>query len=471
MKKIISCLVLSLILSSFSCMESHAAHQHSDSCYTIQGAHSHSGDSTNGGGCYTTPIYHVHTGNSTNGGGCYTVEKTKTQTKTCTDTVQQLQGSSSYPSGKCNSCNQDTYFTKVPYVKVCPTTGQQTSTGSLSSCAKCGAITYDGITSGSSTHTVSYDVTYYELGCGKTEDTVESWEMGCGLEESAGTKVLTCTISESVDTPTQAPTPTPEQTPAPEPSKPADTKPETPEKEITADDFDFKVECELTDEGASVKIIPNNKDILADNPYSWDNGVSWNNSDTSIFSKNGTYYIAIKNTEGKIKYKKLDIDLKSTNFAVITEYAATLTDKEFIDIIQEDEEPVTEAEVEAEEEPVKKKSSAGKVFAIIGISLGCLLVMGGIGFLIFMLLFKSNAKVVDSESEKVVAKINLKKKGGKVAEFEANISDKILMSLEGGLIIEPSSSIINKYVGYTLIVKSSEGVIETEIAEKIDVSF
>ena len=470
MKKIISCLVLSLILSLFSCIESHAAHQHSDSCYTIQGAHSHSGDSTNGGGCYTTPIYHVHTGDSVNGGGCYTTVKTKTETKTCTDTIQIF--NSGTEEGTCSNCSITHYFTTFDYGYHCPTNNTNQYTGRLKHCVSCGNETISGTVSGSKEHTVSYDVTYYELGCGKTEDTVESWEMGCGLEESAGTKVLTCTIPESVDTPTQAPAPapapTPEQTPAPAPEP---SKPETPEKEITADDFDFKVECELTDEGASVKIIPNNKDILADNPYSWDNGVSWNNSDTSIFSKNGTYYIAIKNTEGKIKYKKLDIDLKSTNFAVITEYAATLTDKEFIDIIKEDEEPVIEAEVEVEEEPVKKKSSAGKVFAIIGITIGGLLVMGGIGYLVFMLLFKSNAKVVDSETEKVVAKINLKKKGGKVAEFEANISDKILMSLEGGLIIEPSSSIINKYVGYTLIVKSSEGVIETEIAEKIDVAF
>lgn len=35
-------------------METHAAHQHSESCYTVQGAHSHSGDSVNSGCCYTT---------------------------------------------------------------------------------------------------------------------------------------------------------------------------------------------------------------------------------------------------------------------------------------------------------------------------------------------------------------------------------------------------------------------------------
>ncbi len=54
MKKLVGCIILSLILSLFSCIESHAAHQHSDSCYTIQDAHSHSGDSVNSGCCYIT---------------------------------------------------------------------------------------------------------------------------------------------------------------------------------------------------------------------------------------------------------------------------------------------------------------------------------------------------------------------------------------------------------------------------------
>lgn len=56
MKKFIITLLLVTIVFWGNCLNVNAAHSHSDSCYTIQGAHTHIGGTSSQGGCYTEPV-------------------------------------------------------------------------------------------------------------------------------------------------------------------------------------------------------------------------------------------------------------------------------------------------------------------------------------------------------------------------------------------------------------------------------
>lgn len=160
-------------------------HSHSGSetsgggCYTVPNYHSHKGNTTSGGDCYKTPVYHKHTGDSVNGGGCYTVAKTRTEYKTCNDSIKHIwDGDESYTT--CPYCGKPGYKAKYTYHKFCPTTGQTYGAiGWQNMYTCCLKDVRTGQQNYSYSHQVPYEVTYYELGCGKNETTVVGYSLSC----------------------------------------------------------------------------------------------------------------------------------------------------------------------------------------------------------------------------------------------------------------------------------------------------
>ena len=119
----------------------------------------------------TYEVYHIHKGSSSSNGGCYTIPKTRTATKTCTDYCLT---SPSYANTTCPTCGMATYYAKSDYSKYCPTTGSQYgSLGSYTHYVGCGHAVSSGTSNYSYSHQVSYQETYYDLGCGKEETSVE----------------------------------------------------------------------------------------------------------------------------------------------------------------------------------------------------------------------------------------------------------------------------------------------------------
>lgn len=129
-------------------------HYHMDG----SGNQPHSGSIGTKGGCYTSPVYHTHSGSSSSGGGCYTVAKTGYKTHSCGGA-----NCTSGPYGPDSSGN-------VYYVGTCSGCGKTLSVYGSPGWAACDKTT-----------TVSY--TYYELGCGKSTNTVTGYRAACGLSD------------------------------------------------------------------------------------------------------------------------------------------------------------------------------------------------------------------------------------------------------------------------------------------------
>lgn len=540
-----------------------AAHQHGDSCYSLVGGHTHSGDSVNGGGCYTTPVYHVHTGDATSGGGCYTTPvyhvhtgstsagggcygNPHTVTLNCTMSVVCIH-TTTYA---CGTCNGTVTYQNFQITHQC---SRGTENFHIATCGCGRKVAMGGEVANGSQHAMGTQTVYdlicgnttesivgYEVSCGKTESTIEGYSLGCGQSESAPVKTLTCTIPESTPAPAATPAPTAAPTAAPTPvvtEAPVATKApssgttkytytdmdinmyatgdvnvrdlpstggdklggldkdekvhvtgqcnqtgwyrieyngsvayvsdkyltptipegmeettvetETIETEeiivpVNVDDFDFEVFYKFVDEGLEVVIMPTNVLALGEAPYSWDNKVTWTDEEEGLFNQTGTYYISIRNVNGEIKTKVLTIDLA----------------KQTVEIVDE------EAPLATASDEVKKDYSP--VFKTIGIILLCLIGVAGIGFLVFLLLGSGSATVIDKNTDIKLGTTKIKKAGN---TLEAVISDKILMNQDAELAIVPDKATLKKYIGYSLLVKSSEGSVETEISNVIEVNF
>lgn len=480
MKKIVSTLFIFFVMLINHCMYVNAGHQHIDSCYTIQGAHTHSGDTVKGGacygnaiyhahtgdalcggacyekpvyhthvgdvlnggacyetpiyhkhigesaggdGCYNTPVYHIHTGDSTKSGGCYTkaltcggniasnrvdiicnitkagVLKTETWPCGCGGTVTQFCFSlttnseceaehGAYYEIECNVCDKSYTSGDI---------GQHTGFKTVYSCGVCGAkyntagkcskVKSYGLSCGKTTNTVEkYDLSCgknadtidgyelscmkdgdtidgYELSCGKNKETIEGYQLSCTKEETSGERVLICKLEESKDQPNIPSVIVKPSIPdvsvkpnTPETPKESDISKEPLEESIEKnkndaeeetendvfedgeeDNLNFEVECGLMADGIWVKILPLSEENLAKEPYSWDRGETWETSNKNIFTKDGTYYLAIKSENGKIKAKKLDIDATRTDYAVVTDYNDFLTEIEYREMIKQAE--------------------------------------------------------------------------------------------------------------------------------------
>ena len=205
------------------------------------------------------------------------------------------------------------------------------------------------------------------------------------------------------------------------------------------------MDYKFTNEGLYVTVKPTNALILAENPYSYDNKLTWSKNTECVYSQTGTYYISVKNFEGDIKTKIITIDIA---FQTVT--------------IEDEEAALANASGE------KEKSGFKFPFKIVGIVILCLAALAGIGFLVITLLAGSKGSVINNTTDDVLGNVKIKKKGD---YFEVIISDKILLKNSDTLAILPDTKFASKYIGYSLTVKSSMGTISVEISDRIELEF
>jgi uncharacterized Zn-finger protein len=162
-----------------------AAHMHTDACYDGT-LHSHNSN------CYTSyPVYHSHTGNSSSGGGCYGSPNYHTHTSGCY-TTSPCGGSISHSVRNsfetyCSRCGKN--VTATNYNQSCSKCGWSSTGGTVFSCGHMNTLlsscsrSIDRLTCTIST-TVPVS---YSLNCGKTTSTVEYYNnyLTCGKTAGA----------------------------------------------------------------------------------------------------------------------------------------------------------------------------------------------------------------------------------------------------------------------------------------------
>ena len=182
-------------------------------CYNIPVYHKHSGSPTTGGGCYTA-TYHKHSGSPTTGGGCYTSPITHTHTDACyimgTCSTSATWPESSGSAKWCGHCNSDSICHREFKIKHSSCgRGDQYVSGDY--CAHSNCPQYWGkttshqyrktLTCTKGEGTIGYNlgcgksestIEGYNLSCGKNETTIESYNMGCGLQEN---QIVSYTVS------------------------------------------------------------------------------------------------------------------------------------------------------------------------------------------------------------------------------------------------------------------------------------
>ena len=158
----------------------------------------HTEQTSENGGCYTSPVYHTHTGSYKNGGGCYTVPLNHSHTSNCyTVTKHETKVISYWFTGKGTGhpCCSDAHGQNMALYKYTDNIYQdgklissQTYERELGySCGLCIArkATEKNAVSTISTIICGYSegLNGYELGCGKTTDTVIAYIPGCGFAD------------------------------------------------------------------------------------------------------------------------------------------------------------------------------------------------------------------------------------------------------------------------------------------------
>lgn len=132
-------------------------------CYQTPVYHIHTGDEVNGGECYRTPICHQHTGNPQEGGGCF-VPVYHSHTGSCYKTISSSEYGC-YVVRSWDTSDGDYEGHDYQYYEMsCGTTvhGTNSSHGHMITvCNRGGSIER------------------YTLGCGKTEETPESYVFDC----------------------------------------------------------------------------------------------------------------------------------------------------------------------------------------------------------------------------------------------------------------------------------------------------
>ena len=127
---------------------------------------------TEDGSCYT-PIYHIHEGTAgqASANGCYTVEETASGT--C-NVYKTLMGTSSWGC-TCGGTVNHRHYTGGH--NGCGST--QTFSQKDENCSSCG---YSYSSGGFSAYTHTYSKTVYNLGCGKTTESVDEYNLNCSLD-------------------------------------------------------------------------------------------------------------------------------------------------------------------------------------------------------------------------------------------------------------------------------------------------
>lgn len=132
-------------------------------CYQTPIYHVHTGDEQNGGECYGTPICHEHAGNPQEGGGCF-VPVYHSHTGSCYKTISSSEYGC-YTVRYWDTTDGDYEGHDYKYYEM-----------------SCGTTVHG--TNSSHTHTVavcnkSGTIERYTIGCGKTEETAESYVFDC----------------------------------------------------------------------------------------------------------------------------------------------------------------------------------------------------------------------------------------------------------------------------------------------------
>lgn len=156
----------------------------------------HTENEAAGGGCYTIPVYHVHTGDSRNGGGCYTVPITHSHVDSCytvTKTVRRVTAKWFTGQGTGHACCQSGYgqnWARYTYVDEIYINNELISSiAGDDDLGYCCGICFErraaekAYTSTTTDITCGYSegVNSYEAGCGKNNNTIESYMPGCGF--------------------------------------------------------------------------------------------------------------------------------------------------------------------------------------------------------------------------------------------------------------------------------------------------
>lgn len=265
-------------------------HQHIGSseeeggCYHGICYHTHKGNEAEGGACYKTPVYHVHNGDEQNGGECY-------GTVVCHQHTGDPQAGGGCYKPVYHSHGSDCYKTVSSSEYGCSTVRWwDTSDGDYEGHdykyfeMSCG-ITVHG-TNSSHSHTVltcnkSGVVERYTLGCGKTEETVESYAFDCEKEQgvTVDSYALDCGKTEQTIDGYLLSCGKDEETPC---GRITVTEQQGTDKGRTQIEICFE---DLTEGGLQ----------LDDNPYTWTNaaGNTVGTGNRVTVSENGTYYVSV----------------------------------------------------------------------------------------------------------------------------------------------------------------------------------
>lgn len=133
--------------------------------------HKHWGNKNTGGGCYTKRVTHKHTGNSSEGSGCYTKPVYHEHTDSCYKLIKERRtGTLKYSGPVDNSPGYSWYMCTT-----CNTMVQEHSTVEIYGEHVCNENEYEQNPS-----------------CGKTEDAIDHYDLGCGKEEGSIEYKLNC---------------------------------------------------------------------------------------------------------------------------------------------------------------------------------------------------------------------------------------------------------------------------------------
>lgn len=181
-------------------------------CYQTPVYHTHTGDEVNGGECYGTPVLHVHTGNSEEGGGCF-VPLYHKHTSKCYKTISSEEyGCSIVNWWDTNDGdyegNDFKYFEMSCGVTVHGTNSSHGHT--ITVCNKSGTIEGYELGCGKteeSADSYSFDcekiqgvtIDSYLLSCEKTKETVDGYGISCGMDEETPYGEITVTEQQGAD--------------------------------------------------------------------------------------------------------------------------------------------------------------------------------------------------------------------------------------------------------------------------------
>ena len=343
-------------------------------------SHIHSGNSIEGGGCYIIGVLHVHDGDGENGGACYETPVYHVHDGSCNDECEITVTTRTAGAGIELCLNAEHFeFTNIGKIEAVihhSSCGLEDETVTFNRvCYKCYSDDHNQRTFenyvreqlglGYSHETCVCGMTEetvigYELSCEKEDGHIDSYELGCGLEErDYGTVILTNTsygwtggeviLAGTVDDPMNVITGggyggltyyneageeigsaaegisvsangiysvkisldpavfgTSEAEVFIDVSNIDTTAPQISGIEYDTSDV-WSLSNEITVEALDIQPDGSPGSGLADEPYSFDGGVTWQASNTYTVSSSGTYEICVMDGCGNISRQQIEI--------------------------------------------------------------------------------------------------------------------------------------------------------------------